>query len=1070
MENQMDKTSRCRAGGLICLALCVMALVFFTPEAFSAEKGSLAGLDAPWSSSRNQDQITITGKVVDQDGFTMPGVYISVKGKKGIGTTTDTDGNYTITCERNDVLVYQFVGFKTLEMVAGNVDKVTITIEEDVEQLSSVQIVAFGKQKKESIVGSIATITPDELRVPASNLTTALAGKMPGVIAYQRSGEPGLDNAEFFIRGVTTFSTSGKKDPLILIDGVEMSTTDLGRLNVDDIASFSVMKDANSAALYGARGANGVILVTTKEGTPEKLSINIRVESSRSSNTELVELADPITYMKLHNEAVRTRDAMVAVPYSTSKIRNTEAGVNPVLYPSVDWYNYLLKDHANNQKVHLNITGGGKAVQYYLAANYQNDTGIIKESEENMFNNNIRIHRFQLRSNVTIKFDKNTTGIVRAYGTFDNQKGPRNGGSSVFTQARNATPVRFLPYYPADEANSKVNHILFGMGDELGAYTNPYAVLMSAYKEASTSMMLLQMEMEHKFAGVLDGAYIKGLYYIKRDSYYDFYRSYKPFYYSVAPTVDGSYQLTPLNPDSGTEYLDYSDGKRSAVSTQYGELRLGYNQTFGKHDIQALLVGTVRDEVGAGNLTDQDVAAGLLQATLPRRNIATAGRLSYGYGSRYFFEANFGYNGSERFAKSHRFGFFPSVGLGYMVSNEPWFASLKKAVTSLKLKATYGLVGNDQIGSVYDRFFYLSQVNMSAGGYRFGLNPSTVPGITIGRYANEDIGWETARKMNLGIEMEVADDLTMVADYFTEYRYNILQTRSDIPTTMGLRSVPQANVGAARGKGFEVELKYQKNFSNNMWLVANADMTYATSKYTKFEEPDYSDAPWLQHVGMKINQPLGYIAERLFIDDADVNNSPVQTFGAYGAGDIKYKDINGDGQIDADDRVPIGYPTVPEIIYGAGFSFGWKMLDFSLFFQGSERSSFFINASDITPFVNNGQRGLLKYIADDHWSENNRNLYAFWPRLSANPVANNNQNSTWWLRNGGFLRLKTAEFGVTVPERVSHKIGVELLRIYVSGSNLLCWSKFKLWDPEMGDNGLGYPLQRVINLGINVNF
>ena len=298
----------------------------------------------------------------------------------------------------------------------------------------------------------------------------------------------------------------------------------------------------------------------------------------------------------------------------------------------------------------------------------------------------------------------------------------------------------------------------------------------------------------------------------------------------------------------------------------------------------------------------------------------------------------------------------------------------------------------------------------------------------------------------------------------------LIQTRSDVPTTMGLRAIPQANVGAASGKGFEVEIKFQKNFRPDLWLVVNGDLTYASSRYTKYEEPDYSDAPWLNHVGMKLNQPLGFIAERLFIDEADVNNSPVQSFGMYGAGDIKYKDINRDGIIDSDDRVPIGYPLVPEVIYGAGFSFGWKMLDLSVFFQGSERSSFFISSTDITPFVNNGQRALLKKIAEDHWSENNRDLYAFWPRLSANPISNNNQTSTWWLRNGGFLRLKTAEFGVTVPDRIIKKTGCESLRVYFSGSNLLCWSKFDLWDPEMGNNGLGYPLQRVLSLGVNVNF
>ncbi len=448
------------------------------------------------ASSMMQQRVTITGKVVDQDGFPLPGVTIVVKGKLGVGVITNSEGSYTITCDREEVLIFSFVGFKSKERKAYEVDKVTLSLIEDSVSVDEVQVVAFGKQKKESIVSSISTITPAELKVPSSNLTTAFAGRMAGVISYQRSGEPGLDNAEFFIRGITSFSTAGKKDPLILIDGIEMNSQDLARINTDDIASFSVMKDANAAALYGARGANGVILVTTKEGKSEGIKINIRAEMSRSNNTELVELADPVTYMTLHNEAVRTRDPLVIKPYSSDKIRRTALGDDPLNYPSVDWYDYLIKDYASNKRVNMNITGGGKAVQYYLAANYQNDTGILKESKENLFNNNIDVDRLQVRSNVTIKFSPNTTGIVRAYGTFDDATGPRLGGADVFNAARNASPVRFLPYYPKDAANEFTNHILFGMGDELGQYTNPLAQVVSSFKESSKSMMLIQLEVD----------------------------------------------------------------------------------------------------------------------------------------------------------------------------------------------------------------------------------------------------------------------------------------------------------------------------------------------------------------------------------------------------------------------------------------------------------------------------------------------------------------------------------------------------------------------------------------------
>jgi TonB-linked SusC/RagA family outer membrane protein len=1012
-----------------------------------------------------QQSTKISGRVVDKDGFSITGVTVRIKGKT-IGVTTDVDGKYTIECTSEETLVFSFIGFRTMERTAGDINKVTITMEEEFIEMEEVVVVAFGKQKKESVVSSISTISPKDLKVPSSNLTTAFAGRIAGVIAYQRQGEPGLDNAEFFIRGITSFSAGGKKDPLILIDGIEMGATDLSRVNPDDIASFSVMKDANAAALYGARGANGVILVTTKEGVADKLSINIRMEASSSANSELVQLADPITYMQLHNEAVRTRDPLVAVPYSTAKIRNTQLGLDPVNYPSVDWYHYLIKDKAYNQRINANITGGGKAVQYYIAANLQHDTGILKADEENKFDNNIDVVKFQLRSNVTIKLTPQTKAMVRFYGTFDDLYGPRQGGSDAFVMTRNASPVRFLPSYPKDEANIYTNHILYGMAEKEGAYDNPLALLASGYKESKTSMMLAQLELEHTFDKALKGLFVKGIYNIKRDSYYDYQRSYNPFYYAPATTTDGSYALTCFNPDTGTEYLTYNFGSKTVASYVYAEGRAGYNKMFAdKHDLNVLLVASLRDAT--------NTEATSIQESLPQRNLSTAGRLAYGFDSRYFIEGNFGYNGSERFAMNNRWGFFPSAGAGWMVSNETFMQSIDNILTKVKLKATYGLVGNDQIGYLSDRFFYLSQVNMSDGnrGYTFGTDKGYYKsGISVSRYANELITWEVAKKLNLGIELTLLNDFEILADYFTETRENILQTRSDVPATMGLVTIPQANVGVAQGHGAEAEVRYQKNFNRNVYLVVNGNFTYATSKYKEYEEPDYSDTPWKTHVGKKLSQPYGLIAERLFIDDYEVQNSPKQMFGEYGAGDIKYLDINDDGQINEDDIVPIGYPTTPEIIYGGGFTVGAYGFDLSCFFQGSARSSFFITPTWVTPFINNGQRALLQYIADDHWSESNRDIYAFWPRLSDHAIDNNNQLSTHWLRDGTFLRLKTAEFGYTVPARITQKMQISMMRVYLSGTNLLLWSKFKMWDPEMAGYGLGYPLQRVFNVGLNINF
>ncbi|MGJ7029619.1 SusC/RagA family TonB-linked outer membrane protein [Niabella hirudinis] len=1039
-----------------------------------------------------QEDRAFKGRVVDEIGVGIIGASVMIKGTT-TGTNTDMAGKFSLNLPTNNVvLIITSVGYaeKEVPVSFSKTKEMEIPLAASSKSEDDVVVVAYGKQKKESVVSAITTVTPSTLRVPSSNLTTAFAGRLAGVIAYQRSGEPGLDNAEFFIRGITSFSSSGKKNPLILIDGIEMEPNDLARINVDDIASFSIMKDANAAALYGARGANGVILVTTKEGKVDKLGFNVRVEQSNSYNSELVKLADPITYMKLHNEAVRTRDALVELPYTLSKIRETELGSNPVLYPSVNWYDYLIKNRAVNRRANLNITGGGQTVLYYLAANYQNDQGIIKESPENMVKNNINIDRFQLRSNVTIKFTPATTAVIRAYGSFDDLSGPATGGSAVFQAARNASPVSFLPYYPPDSANEFSKHVLFGNNMEMNLM-NPVADLASSFTEQKSSMMLLQLEMEHKFSGSLKGLTARGIYNVTRKALYQQSRSYAPFYYLPATTLDGSYQLVALNPDRGTEYLGYSPGNRTVGAIQYGEVRLGYNRTFNDvHDLNVTLVETIRSasQVAPRVLSNGTQLDDLqqLQASLPQRNISSAGRLAYGYDSRYFAEFNFGYNGSERFALRNRMGFFPSVGAGWMVSNEKFMEPLKNVISTLKISGTYGKVGNDQIGgtntsgddlisNVIDRFFYLPQVDMSGSGYWFGYNRDYRSGIEIKRYGNDLITWEIAKKSNIRLELGLFRNFTMITDFFAETRENILQKRADIPSTMGLRTIPWTNVGVAQGKGFETEIKYDKTFRKDFSLQVNGTFTYASSKYKKYEEPDYSDVPWRSHVGLKLSQPVGLIAERLFIDDADVANSPTQLFGKYGAGDIKYKDIDGNGQIDDNDRVPIGYPTVPEIIYGGGFTAVYHSFDFSLFFQGSGRSSFFIDPEKITPFVNNGQRALLQYIADDHWSENNRDLHAFWPRLSEYLIENNGQPSksnlnTYWLRDGSFLRLKSGEFGYSLPERLTQRAHIERLRLYVSGTNLWVWSKFKMWDPEMAGDGLKYPVQRVVNFGLNVTF
>ncbi|TKG95038.1 SusC/RagA family TonB-linked outer membrane protein [Puteibacter caeruleilacunae] len=1015
----------------------------------------------------------VIGKVTDTSGEPLPGVTITVLGSTR-GVITDIDGKFMITdIEPNDKLVFSFIGMQSKIVDVGQETKFKVQLKEKAEQLEDVTVVAFGKQKKESVLASITTVEPGELRVPSSNLTTAMAGRMSGIISYQRSGEPGQDNAEFFIRGVTTFGY--KKDPLILIDGVELSAQDLSRMQPDDIQSFSIMKDATATALYGARGANGVILVTTKEGKEGKSKVSVRFENSFSAPTKRIKLADPVTYMKLHNEAIQTRDPLGVLLYSKSKIENTEKGMDPIAYPANDWHDMLFKDYTTNQRLNFNISGGGKVARYYIAGTATQDNGVLNVDKRSSFNSNIDLKRYLLRSNININLTKSTEAVVRLHATFDDYQGPIDGGTGLYNKVMRANPALFPAYYPAIDAYKHTQHIMFGNYGS-GKYINPYADMVKGYKDETKSMMLAQFELKQDFDFILKGLSARFLGSVNRYSTYDVQRFYKPFYYELMSFENAnSFELGQLNENEGTEYLDYKEGKKVINSNSYFEGAIDYNGTFNeKHGVSGLLVFTRREQEYAN--------AGDLQKSLPYRNLGISGRFTYSYDSRFYAEFNFGYNGSERFAESERFGFFPSAGLAWNVSNEDFWEGIKNKITQFKLKATYGLVGNDAIGGQDDRFFYLSNVNLSNGnkGMKFGTNlGESRNGVSISRYANEDISWETAKKANLGVELELFGDMMINADLFSESRTNILMERASIPATMGLQSSIKANMGEAKSHGIDMSIDYNHSFSNDFWMTGRANFTYATSEFKVYEEPDYHSVgmDYLSRVGYSLHQKWGLVAERLFVDEEEVYNSPKQEFSSYGAGDIKYYDVNNDGRINDLDKVPIGYPTTPEIVYGFGLSTGFKGFDLSLFFQGSAKSSFWIDPKKTAPFVDNDGDGnvisnnaLLKAWADDHWSEENRNIHALWPRLSSSELANNTQTSTWFMRDGTFLRLKSAEFGYTLPLALTKKYGLKQMRFYLSGTNLLTFSKFKLWDPEMGANGLGYPVQRVFNLGVQVSF
>ncbi|MBV4355639.1 SusC/RagA family TonB-linked outer membrane protein [Pinibacter aurantiacus] len=1052
--------------------------------------------------SQDNNKITVTGRVTDSTGALIERANIIAVGKKGVGTTTDVNGRFVLDVDPGTQISISYIGYQTKTVTATATSKTfNVVLAHAINKAEDeVIITAYGrKQRKEAVVGSVTAVAPGDLKIPASNLTTALAGQVAGVIAYSKTGQPGMDNASFFVRGVTTFGY--KQDPLILIDNVELTASDLARLQVDDIASFSILKDASATALYGARGANGVILVSTKEGKEGKSKINFRFENSFSQSAKNLQISDPVTYMNMYNEAAGY------TVYDPNKIANTKAtmdkapGSNEFVYPAVNWMDMLFKKTTSNQRANMSVSGGGGVAKYYIAGSYNVDHGILKQDIRNNNNNNVNFKNYQLRANVNVNLTKTTEMIVRMSGNFNEYNGPlsadNNFSTSLYSEALHSSAVDFPAYFEPDSANMNAQHILFGnvanTNGDASVYTNPYASLLRGHKNFSESRMSAQLELNQNLRFITDGLTFRALFNTNRYSYFQSAMAYAPYYYQVKTydRVTNDYTLYWINhsPGDAREYLIYyPDQQLTNINAfYYFQGTLDYNKRLGDHNVSGSLVGTAQQTLYYnkkdewGNYIDPSVNPGrALEEALPFRNLGLAGRATYSYKNKYFAEFNFGYNGSERFDENHRFGFFPTIGASWIVSKEKFWEPLENVIDRFKVRASYGYAGNDAISP--RRFFYKSDVNLNGGnGASFGTNNSeSKNGVSVKAYPNPEITWETSQMLNLGVEMTLFKNINVVAEFFKKHTYNILQQRIT-QSTMGLEAAMSSNVGSLNSKGVDLSLDYKKNFNKDLWASVRANFTYSTNLYEHYEDPQWEE-PWRVISG---NQPSGkarvYLAERLFVDDAEAKNSPIQSFGdgrvMPKGGDIKYRDMNGDGVIDYKDMVFAGYPYVPEIVYGFGFSTGYKGFDLSAFFQGQSHNSFFIDPVKVSPFIPSreyniaGPTQLLQQFSDNHWSESNQNQYAMFPRFhtTASDNANNEQGSTWWMRDGRFLRLKSLEVGYTLPRDITKRMHLANCRIYFNGMNLFTWSPFKIWDPELQGNGFAYPIQKVMNIGLNVN-
>ena len=1011
--------------------------------------------------SVSQKKRLLQGLVKDEQGNPIIGASIQLK-NTGTGVITDLDGLFQIqVTDKNSVIVISYIGYVTQEISVGDRSSITVQLKEDTKSLEEVVVTAFGAtQKKETMVGAIQQVRPAELKVPSSSLSTSFAGRMAGVIAIQRSGQPGADGADFWIRGKSTFGDA--TGVLIVLDGVEISSSDLNALDPEVIESFSILKDATATAMYGTRGANGVMIVTTKSGQDLlKPIINFRLETSMSQLTSVPEMVGGVDYMKLYNEALTTRGITTGL-YDDTKIRATEQGLNPLVYPNVDWYNEMFNKNAFAQRFNFNIRGGKKAVTYFMSASVKHDAGNLKSLSKDYFsyNNNINVMRYDFVNNLSIKATNTTKISLGLNVSLRDWKGPSAGVDGIFSMSREASPVDFPIVYPA--RNDKEIYTLWGGmsgGIYNNGYRNPVAEYVVGFKKQFASTVNANIRLDQDLKMVTKGLKLHVLASFKNWSKTETTRKagYNQFEIDQYNEATGEYTLSRVGNEQKTALN--TEGAATGDRRIFIQAYLDYKRKFGVHDVNAMLLYN-QDQLD-NNKPDN------LLSSLPRRKQGIAARLSYAYDDRYLAEVNFGYNGSENFAKNNRFGFFPSIALGYNISQEKFWEPISNVISHFKLRGSYGLVGNDGIN---ERYAYLEDIVLSSDKWKYttGVNQNVnLQGPVWNRYYNPNLTWEVGKKLNVGFDMQLFHQVNLNFDVFKEIRSKIyMQKVNTLPDFIGTGETKiYENSGKMKNVGFDIALDYNKQITKDFFLSFKGTLTYAHNTILERDEPPFQLYPNLSSVGYSRGQHLVYVADGLFRDQADVDSHAEQTLGYIPQpGDIKYvdqPDANGncDGIINTNDRVYMGYPEDPEIVYGFGPSMKYKNWDFSFFFQGAARTS--ILMSGFHPFGKNATRGVMKFIADDYWSESNPNPNAAYPRLTRDTNANNTVNSSYWLRNGAFLKLKNAEIGYTF----------KMFRAYLNGSNLLTFSPFKHWDPEMGGgSGMQYPTQRVFNIGIQFTF
>ncbi|MDR1864078.1 MAG: TonB-dependent receptor [Bacteroidales bacterium] len=1005
-----------------------------------------------------RQDITVTGTVSDGKGELLPGVNVVVRGV-GSGTTTNDNGEFTITVPSDTCLLqFSFVGFRMERVIVGNRRIFAVTLSEMPTDLDEVVIVGYGTQRKESVIGAIAAVKPAKLQTNQSRaLSNAMAGLIPGIISVQRSGELGYDQSEFYIRGMSTFS-EGSRTPLVLVDGIERN---MDNISPEEIESFSVLKDAAATAIYGVRGANGAILIKTKRGTVGKPQISVKADYGITMPTKMPEFVDGVKYMEIFNEASVLSGASRG-PFSPTAIEYTGTQVDPDLYPNVNWVDEVMKKSASNQKITVDVAGGTERLRYRFITSVYNEAGMTVYDKDVSWDGKYKYRRYTVRSNVDMNLTPSTdlTFSVGGFVTDRNTPGG-DGGSGIVARAMQTPPVVYPVKYSTGEFAQVQNSM------------NPWVwATQTGYQRQDNNGLQSLVTVNQNVGQLwepLNGLQVKATFSFDVYSYHNVQRYKYPATW-MASGRDAQGNLILTNTNKGDEFLGF--GKAAGGNRRmYFELPVNYDRTFGSHAVGAMLLFNRDSYI--------DADAGDPVAAFPYRHQGVAGRFTYNYGFKYFVEANFGYNGSENFASDLRYGFFPSFALGWMISNEKFMENIQGTVSKLKIRGSWGKVGNDNIGG--RRFAYVGTINTTSG-YSFGYTANnSYSGFREGDANVDALSWEIADKTDAGIELGLWNVLNVTVDMFIDNRSNIFLRRKTITELTGYSNMPWANIGEVDNKGFEASVDYFKSFGKDFSISFMGNFTFTTNKVINDDEPSDILGTNRSRTGNPLNVPMLQVAERLltvddFIDPANGILKPEipSQFGLrVFPGDILYRDVNGDTNVTAEDETQMGNPTLPAIIYGFGLTVQYKKFDMGIMFQGAGKTSMVLEVSGTNNYFIPGSGGrstgnILSNV-DDRWTEDHPRQDVFWPRLGTTNAGINNRASTWWQKDARFIRLKNLEIGYTPVK--NETAAFKSIRMFFRGSNLFVWSPFKLWDPELGGDGYRkYPMTKYMSFGLEVNF